>query len=175
MRQFVNGWNSLLGVEIDVSESMSLLIGASVTLYRYDFLFATLADTSTCSSHQQVYMWVWGLDVFRDEAAALPAPVLHVILPRWHQRCIQSPIPVLTFLPCSNNGPLSQSSSRVSTSFAVCECAVPHHLATLALMASFGQTWEVSLAFLRLVRLCFNCRGLRFSRFPQPRSSRVAP
>ena len=52
---------------------MSLLIDTFVTLYRYDCLFATLADTSTCSS-----LWVWGLDVFRDEAAALPAAVLHV-------------------------------------------------------------------------------------------------
>ena len=126
LRQFKNAWNRLLRVEIDVNESVSSLIGASVTLCRCDFLFATLADTSTCSSHHQVYMF-WGLDGFRDDAATLPALVLHVISPRWHLRCVQSPIPALTFLPCSSNGPLSQSSSRVSTSFAVCVCnQVPH-------------------------------------------------
>ena len=37
-----------------------------------------------------------------------------LFLPRWHQGCVQSPVPALAFKPCASSGPSSSFGSQIS-------------------------------------------------------------
>ena len=117
-------------------------------------------------------MWVWGLDVFRDEAAALPALVLHVILTSMASEMYPKPCTSFDFSAMFQQWPFRSfqfSGLHVQPGSSLsCDSGFNGQLWADLLEESRLATSAASLHLVHLVRLCLYCRGLRFSRFPQP-------